>query len=60
MVECEVHSQDLNEDVDLIDFPKISIPNRASAAKFATNPTVACPLKYGVSKLTTAIFAVKG
>jgi DNA-directed RNA polymerase subunit L len=38
------------------DFPKISIPNRASAAKFATNPTVACPLKYGVSKLTTAIF----
>jgi hypothetical protein len=42
----------------VLDFPKISIPNRASAAKFATNPTVACPLKYGVSKLTTAIFAV--
>jgi hypothetical protein len=44
----------------VLDFPKISIPNRASAAKFATNPTIACSLKYGVSKLTTAIFAVKG
>jgi hypothetical protein len=29
-------------------------------AMFATNPAVACPLKYGVSKLRTAILAVKG
>jgi hypothetical protein len=42
----------------VLDFPKISILNRASAVMFATNPTVACPLKYGVSKLRTAIFAM--
>jgi hypothetical protein len=62
MVECEVHSQDLNEDVDLIDFSEPDeeiqedidiedvneLPEQGEsiAAKFATNPTVACPLKY--------------
>jgi hypothetical protein len=30
----------------VLDFPKISIPNRASAAKFATNPTVRNPGGY--------------
>jgi hypothetical protein len=34
----------------VLDFPKISIPNRASAVKFATNPTVSFPLKGYQSK----------
>jgi hypothetical protein len=65
MVECEVHSKDLNEDVDLIDFsePDEEIQEDIDIEdvnELPEHPTVACPLKYGVSKLTTAIFVARG